>query len=59
MTDFSIGDEVLGWGRGTFAEYAVAKQTGLVRKPEKLDFEEAAAIPMAGMVAVRAAWRTF
>jgi NADPH:quinone reductase-like Zn-dependent oxidoreductase len=54
VTEFSIGDDVFGWCKGAFAEYACAKESNLTRKPADLTFEEAAATPMAGMVALQA-----
>jgi NADPH:quinone reductase-like Zn-dependent oxidoreductase len=50
------GDEVLGevpGYHGGFAEYVCAPQSTLVRKPAALTFEEAAAIPQAGAIALR------
>lgn len=54
VTRFSPGDEVFGWCRGAFAEYAAAAEDGLARKPSNLTFEQAAAVPMAGSVAIQA-----
>jgi len=48
------GDEVLGFCRGAFAEYAEAKADKVVPKPSSLTFEEAAAIPMAALTALQA-----
>ena len=49
VTRFRPGDEVFGdiseCGWGGFAEYAVAAQGALARKPAGLTFEEAAAVP--------------
>jgi D-arabinose 1-dehydrogenase-like Zn-dependent alcohol dehydrogenase len=42
------GDEVLGFCRGAFAEYARAEAGKVVPKPAALTFEQAAAVPMAG-----------
>ena len=39
---------------GTFAEYVKVPATNLYEKPEHLSFEEAAAIPLAGVTAYRA-----
>jgi NADPH:quinone reductase-like Zn-dependent oxidoreductase len=54
---FKPGDEVYGdlcmSGFGAFAEYACAPATGLVHKPAGMTFEQAAAIPQAGMLAVQ------
>jgi NADPH:quinone reductase-like Zn-dependent oxidoreductase len=54
VTRFSVGDEVFGIARGSFAEYAVAREDKLVRKPETLSFVQAAAIPVSGLTALRA-----
>ena len=47
VTEWRVGDEVLGEDVATFAEYAVVPQACLVHKPEALSFEEAAALPLA------------
>ena len=54
---FKIGDDVFGdlSGRwGGFAEYVCARETALALKPASMSFEEAAAIPQAGLLAVQA-----
>ena len=51
------GDEVFGWCGGlggAFAEYAAASEDALALKPANLTFEQAAAVPMAGLVALQA-----
>ena len=52
-----VGDEVYGdlcmQGFGAFAEYACASEASLARKPAGMTFEQAAAIPQAGMLAVQ------
>jgi len=53
VTQFKPGDAVFGAGRGTFAEYACAAETKLATKPEGLTFEQAAAIPIAGLTALQ------
>jgi NADPH:quinone reductase-like Zn-dependent oxidoreductase len=54
---FQPGDEVYGdlsmCGFGAFAEYACAPEAALARKPPRMTFEQAAAIPQAGMLAVQ------
>ncbi|MFK0281381.1 NAD(P)-dependent alcohol dehydrogenase [Streptomyces sp. NPDC090499] len=47
------GDEVLGFCRGSFAEFACTTPDLLVAKPAGLTFEEAAAVPMAAVTALR------
>lgn len=59
-TRFSPGDRVFGevtasnqWSNaGSFAEFAAVKETVLQRIPERLSFEEAAAVPTAALIAV-------
>jgi NADPH:quinone reductase-like Zn-dependent oxidoreductase len=46
------GDEVYGEAKGSFAEYAIAKLDAIDRKPANLSFEQAAAIPLAGVTAL-------
>jgi len=54
---FHPGDEVYGdlcmSGFGAFAEYACAPEACLAHKPPGMTFEQAAAIPQAGMLAVQ------
>jgi NADPH:quinone reductase-like Zn-dependent oxidoreductase len=47
------GDEVLGFCRGAFAEYACAVADLVVPKPTRLTFEQAAAVPIAATTALR------
>jgi len=54
VTRFAVGDEVFGVGRGTFAEYAVASQDKLARKPANLTFEAAAVVPISAATALQA-----
>ncbi|MEU2287797.1 NADP-dependent oxidoreductase [Streptomyces sp. NPDC013178] len=57
VTEFSVGDEVIGYvredflSRGTFAEYVAAPVRTLARKPRNLTWEEAAGLPLAGLTA--------
>ncbi len=53
VTRLRIGDEVFGSGRGSFAEYATGSEKGLVAKPSRLTFEQAAAVPTAGLTALQ------
>ena len=46
VTRFAVGDEVFGIGRGSFAEYAAAREDKLARKPANLTFEQAAVVPV-------------
>jgi NADPH:quinone reductase-like Zn-dependent oxidoreductase len=54
VSRFAVGDEVFGSGTGTWAELALARETHLQRMPERVSFEEAAAMPMAGYTALQA-----
>ena len=47
------GDQVLGFSRGAFAEYACAAADLVVPKPAGLTFEQAAAVPIAATTALR------
>ncbi|HEX7172745.1 MAG TPA: NAD(P)-dependent alcohol dehydrogenase [Candidatus Limnocylindria bacterium] len=53
VTRFKPGDEVFGWADGSFAAYAAAPQDKLARKPSNVTFEQAAAVPLAGLVAIQ------
>ena len=53
VTRFKVGDEVFGMCEAAVAEYACAKQSGMVAKPAALTFEQAAAIPVAGLTALQ------
>ena len=48
------GDQVLGFFRGAFAQYACAAADLVVPKPAALTFEQAAAVPIAATTALRA-----
>ena len=54
VTRFAPGDEVFGIARGSFAEYAAAREDKLARKPARLTFAQAAAVPVSGITALRA-----
>jgi 2-desacetyl-2-hydroxyethyl bacteriochlorophyllide A dehydrogenase len=54
VTGLKVGDEVFGAGVGSFAEYAVAPAAHLAPKPANVTFEQAAAVPMAGLTALHA-----
>lgn len=56
VTQFRPGDEVFGdilgsWGG--FAEYVCAREDQLLHKPARMTFEEVAALPQAGVVALQ------
>lgn len=57
VTRFKPGDQVFGdlWDQwGGFAKYACTRETGLEPKPVNATFEEAAAVPQAGVLALQA-----
>ena len=54
VTQFKPGDAVFGASRrGTCAEYACADESRLALKPANLSFEQAAAVPVAGISALQ------
>lgn len=53
VTGLRPGDEVFGWARGAFAEYAPAAADRLAPKPAGLTFEQAAAVPLAASTALQ------
>ena len=54
VTEFAVGDDVYGFGNGTFAEYSVARENKLARKPATISFEQAAAVPVSAGTALQA-----
>jgi NADPH:quinone reductase-like Zn-dependent oxidoreductase len=54
VSRFDVGNEVFGIAKGSFAEYAVAREDKLSHKPVNLSFEQAAAMPVSGLTALRA-----
>ena len=54
VADLAPGEAVYGVCRGSFAEYAVGVPERLVPKPGRLSFEQAAAIAVAGTMALEA-----
>ena len=54
VTKFRPGDDVYGGTfRGSFAEFSVAHERELSRKPANLTFEQAAAVPISGTTALQ------
>lgn len=53
VTRLRPGDEVLGWCRGAYAEYACAAEDHFVPKPANITFEQAAAVPIAATTALQ------
>jgi NADPH:quinone reductase-like Zn-dependent oxidoreductase len=54
VTKFAVGDEVYGFARGSFAEFAVAREDRLAAKPGNLSFEQAAVVPVSAATALQA-----
>jgi NADPH:quinone reductase-like Zn-dependent oxidoreductase len=53
VTQFKPGDDVFGTCRGAFAEYVCTSESELVIKPDKVTFEQAASVPVAGLTALQ------
>jgi len=53
VTRFAVGDEVFGIARGSFAEYAAARESTLARRPAALSFEQAGAVAVSGLTALQ------
>jgi NADPH:quinone reductase-like Zn-dependent oxidoreductase len=57
VTKFKIGDEVFGdlceCGWGGYSEFACAKENAVASKPKDISFEQAAALPQAGLMALQ------
>jgi NADPH:quinone reductase-like Zn-dependent oxidoreductase len=54
VTRLKVGDEVFGIAKGSYAQFAVARDDKLTHKPENLSFAQAAAMPISGLTALRA-----
>jgi NADPH:quinone reductase-like Zn-dependent oxidoreductase len=54
VTRFAVGDEVYGISRGSFAEYAAAREDKLAAKPQSLTFPQAAVVAVSGITALQA-----
>jgi NADPH:quinone reductase-like Zn-dependent oxidoreductase len=55
VTRFKVGDEVFGGSGGALAEYITVRETAaVVHKPANISFEQAAAVPIAGITALQA-----
>jgi NADPH:quinone reductase-like Zn-dependent oxidoreductase len=54
VTLFKVGDEVFGSSMGGFAEYARIRESQAAAKPATMTFEQAAAVPVAGLTALQA-----
>jgi NADPH:quinone reductase-like Zn-dependent oxidoreductase len=54
VTRFKAGESVFGAAKAAFAEYACARESKITRKPERVTFEQAASVPIAGLTAFEA-----
>ena len=54
VTQLRPGDEVFGWCRGAFAEYACAAESNLLPKPADLTLEQSAAVGDSALTALNA-----
>ena len=55
VTRFKVGDAVFGGRSGALAEYVTIRETSaVVQKPANVSFEQAAAVPIAGVTALQA-----
>lgn len=54
VSRFSVGDELFGFGKAAFAEYVVAREDKLARKPVNASFEQAAVVPVSASTALQA-----
>ncbi len=53
VAEFRPGDEVFGFCRGSFADYASTTPDALAPKPRNLSFEQAASVPLAALTALQ------
>ncbi|RZS57523.1 NADPH:quinone reductase-like Zn-dependent oxidoreductase [Microcella putealis] len=54
VSSFAVGDEVLGYGNGAWAEYTVVGEKGLAHRPAGLAVDEAAGLGIAAVTALQA-----
>ncbi len=57
VQNFKKGDQVFGYlesHTGGYAEYAAVKESGIAKKPENVDYENASAIPVGALTAHQA-----
>ncbi len=53
VTLFKPGDAVFGTCKGAFAEYVCSSEAAFVSKPDKMTFEQAGGVPIAGLTALQ------
>ncbi len=54
VTRFAVGDEAFGMSRGSFAEYAPAREDKLAHRPASISVQQAAAVGISGGTALQA-----
>jgi NADPH:quinone reductase-like Zn-dependent oxidoreductase len=54
VTRFHVGDDVFGIGKGSFAQFAAAKESKLAPLPTNLRYDQAAAVAVSGLTAIQA-----
>ncbi|EWM11679.1 NAD(P)-dependent alcohol dehydrogenase [Kutzneria sp. 744] len=54
VTEFRAGDQVFGTADGSFAEYVTVKTSRVVPMPDRLTFDQAAAVPVSARTAAQA-----
>lgn len=55
VTEFEVGDEIFGGRTGAFADFILVRESSAIAlKPANVSFEEAAALPIAGVTALQA-----
>jgi NADPH:quinone reductase-like Zn-dependent oxidoreductase len=54
VTKFAVGDDVFGVAPGSVAEFAVARDDKLARRPANVSWEQAAVVPISGGTALQA-----
>lgn len=50
---FKVGDSIFGTANGAMGEYITSTEVGLALKPDNISFEQAAAVPIAGITALQ------
>ena len=48
-----VGDDIFGTADGALAQYATSTEAGLALKPDNMSFQQAAAVPVAGITALQ------
>ena len=54
VQEIDVGDEIVGFGTGAFAELAIVPASTAVHRPDTLSAEEAAAMPTTAVTALQA-----